>query len=74
MHGVGAEAQLRHLLLHFAYVVRMAVANADDGMAAVEVEVGLAFAVPHLAALAFHNFNVEKGIYGKKVHVVSFLG
>lgn len=62
-NGVGVEAQLAELLGHLLHVVRMAVAYAYHGVAAIEVEVFLPLVVPHLAALPAHDVHVEKGIY-----------
>jgi hypothetical protein len=41
----------------------MGVTNGDDGMTAVQVEVLLAFLVPHMATLALDDVYVEERIY-----------
>ena len=46
----------------------MAVAYADNGMSAIEVEIFLTLVVPYLAALTFYNINIEK-----KIYVLNFL-
>jgi hypothetical protein len=39
------------------------VADADDSMSAIEVQILLALLVPHLAALALNDVHVEERIY-----------
>ena len=50
------------LTADFLDVVRMGVADADDGMTAIEVEVFLSLVVPHVAVLSAHNIDVEKWV------------
>ena len=59
---VGIEAQAVQLRRKPLYVVGMAVADADDGVSAIEVEILLPFIVPHLASLTFHDVDIEEGI------------
>ena len=59
---VGVETQARSLLCQALDIVRMAVADADDSVAAVQVEILLALVVPHLASLALDNVDIEEGI------------
>ena len=61
--GVGVEAQGGYLVADHLHVVRMGVADGDDGMAAVEVEVLRTVLVPHVAAFPFDDVDVEEGIY-----------
>ena len=56
---VGVESELFQLTADFMDVVRMGVADADDGMTAIEIEVFLPLVVPHVAALSAHNIDVE---------------
>ena len=56
---VGVEAQHGHLLADHLHIVRMGMADGDDGMAAVEVEVLGALVVPDVAAFAPHDVDVE---------------
>jgi hypothetical protein len=60
--GIAVESQLVDLLGDGLDVVRMRVADADDGMSAIEIEVLLPFVVVDVAALAFNDINVEKRI------------
>ena len=60
--GVGVETQLVHLLGDGLHIAGVAVPDADDGMASVEVEVFGAVLIPHLAAFASHDVDVEKRI------------
>ena len=60
--GVGVEAQLADLFRDGLDVVGMRMADADDCMAAVEVEVVLPFVVDDVATLTFDNVNVKQGI------------
>jgi hypothetical protein len=41
----------------------MRVADADDSVPAIEVEVLLSFLVPNLAALSLYDIDIEEGIY-----------
>ena len=50
------------MLREFLNVVRVAVANADDGMTAIKVEVRLTLIVPYVATFAAYYIDVEKGI------------
>ena len=59
---VGVEADVGQLLVDGFHVVGMAVSYADDGMAAVEVEIGCAFLVPHRASLAAHDVDIQEGV------------
>jgi hypothetical protein len=43
--------------------MRMGMANGDDGVSAIKVEILLAFIVPHVAALALHDVHIEERIY-----------
>ena len=61
--GVGVEAQGGYLVADHLHVVRMGVADGDDGMAAVEVEVLRTVLVPHVAAFPFDDVDVEQRIY-----------
>ena len=75
LHRVGVEAQALQLRADGLDVAGMAVANADDGVAAVEVEIFAALAVPHVAAAAFHNLDVEERIDVEKIHfALLFMG
>ena len=52
--------------------MRMAVANGNHGVAAIEVEILLPLVVPHAAAFTLHDVHVEEGINIKQFHVVFF--
>ena len=41
----------------------MGVADADDGMSAVQIQILLALVVPHLATLALDDVHVKERIY-----------
>jgi hypothetical protein len=43
--------------------MRMGMADGDDGVSAIKVEILLAFIVPHVAALALDDVHVEERIY-----------
>ena len=68
---VGIETQVVQLVGEHLHIVRMGMGDADNGMAAIEVEVFLTLVVPYLAALTFYNINIEERIYGVKFHVKS---
>ena len=68
---VGIETQIVQLVGEHLYIVRMAMADADNGMTAIKVEIFLTLVVPYLAALTFYNINIEKRIYVVKFHVKS---
>ena len=68
---VGVEAQGGHLFADHLHVVRVGMADGDDGMAAIEVEVFSALFVPYVAAFAPHDVDVEQGIYVKEFHCLS---
>ena len=55
---VGVEAKLVELLGEHVDIMGMAVADADDSMSAVEVEILLTFVVPHMDALALDNVDI----------------
>ena len=57
--AVGVEAELRELFAYAFRIVRMAMADADDGMATIEVEILLAFVVPNVSTFAAHDVDVE---------------
>jgi len=63
LHGVAVETECLQLPRHGLYVVGMAMADADDGMAAVKIEVFLSLAVPDGAALAAGDGHIHQGIY-----------
>ena len=44
-------------------------ADADDGMAAIEIKIFGAVGVPNVATKTFGNFDVKERIYGIKLHV-----
>ena len=48
-----------YLLAYHFHIVRMGMADGDDGMASVEVEVLRALFVPYVAAFAPHDVDVE---------------
>ena len=68
---VGVEAQRGHLLADHLHVVRVGMADGDDGVAAIEVKVFSALFVPYVAAFAPHDVDVEQGIYVKEFHCLS---
>ena len=41
----------------------MAVADADDSMSAIEVQIFLSLVIPHLASLSLDNVHIEEGIH-----------
>ena len=59
---VAVEAQATQLRGHHLHVMRVAVAYAYHGVAAVEVKVLAAFVIPHVAAATLHNVYVEQWI------------
>ena len=63
-NGIGIESKRVQLLGEFLDIMRMAMTDADDGMAAVKVKIFLAFAVPNVAAFALDDVDVEERIYG----------
>ena len=63
-NGIGIESKHVQLLGEFLDIMRMAMTDADDGMAAVKVKIFLAFAVPNVAAFALDDIDVEERIYG----------
>ena len=63
LHGIRIESELADLLPDRLHVVRMAVADADDGVAAVQVQILLSRGVPQRGTLAFHRLDVPAFIY-----------
>jgi hypothetical protein len=59
---VAVEPYLLHLTADGLHVVWVAVADADDGMTAVEVEIFIAFSVEDMASAATHDVYVEEGV------------
>ena len=57
--AVGIEAKLIELLRNALCIVGMAVADADDGVATVEVEILLPLVVPDVGTTAADNVDVE---------------
>ena len=72
LHGVAIEPQQVGLFRQFFDIMRVAVADRDNGVATIEVEILLPFVVPHVAALALHDVHVEERINIKQFHVVFF--
>ena len=60
---VGIEAQLGNLLGDGLYIMRMAVANTDDGVSAIKVQVLLTLSVPQFGATTAYGLNVPPFIY-----------
>lgn len=58
-YRIAVEAQPVELPGNLFDIMRMAVANADNGMSAVKIEIRLPLVVPHCAATALHYINVE---------------
>ena len=56
--AVGVETKLIELLGEHADIVGVAVADADDSMSAVEVEILLPFVVPHMDSFALDNVDI----------------
>jgi hypothetical protein len=46
----------------------MGMTNGDNGMSAIEVEILVALVVPHLAALALDDIDIEERIYIVQIH------
>ena len=67
-HRIGVEAQTCDLLADGLHITGMGMAYADDGMAAIEVQIFCSLPVPHTATLAAHDVNREEGIDVKKFH------
>ena len=67
-HAVAVETEALKLVGHALHIVGMAVADADDGMAAVEVKIFLTVGVPDVATLAALDGDIEEGIYVVEVH------
>ena len=67
---VGVEGQLLLLLLHHLHVVRMAVADGDDSMTTVEVEILLPLVVPHMTPFTLDDVDGLQRIYVKQFHNV----
>ena len=65
---VAVEPQPVELGCHHLHVVWVAVADADDGMATIEVEILLSLVVPDMTATAFDDVHVREGIYIKQIH------
>lgn len=58
-YRVAVKAESIELLCEFLYIMRMAVANAYNGMTAVKVEILLSLVVPNRTATTFYYVNVE---------------
>ncbi len=57
-HGVAVEAEFAELLREFLHIMLVAMAYADYGMSAVEVEIFLSVLVPYLASFTSYYINV----------------
>ena len=66
--GVTVKAKLFHLTAHGLHIVWMSVADADDGMTSIKIQILSALVVPHAATLATHDIDGEKGIDVEKCH------
>ena len=63
LHGIGVETQLSDLLPDRRHVMRVAVPDADHGVAAVQVQVLLAFGIPQRGTLPAHGLDVPPFVY-----------
>ena len=61
-NGIGIEAKLLELAGQHVHIMRVAVADADYGVATVKVEVFLTLVVPHAASAAAHDVDIIKRI------------
>ena len=68
LHRVGVEADVLQLLGEALHVVRVAVADGNNGVAAVEIQVFLALVVPQLRAERPHGRDVDEGVNVEKLH------
>ena len=62
-YRVAVKAQRIELLRQHFDIMRMAVADADDSMSAIEVQIFLSLLIPHLASLSLDNVHIEEGIH-----------
>ena len=63
------ESQCGHLLADHLHIMRMRVADGDDCMATIQVEILRIVLVPHVAAFSFDDVDVKEGVYVEKFHV-----
>ena len=42
--------------------------DANHSMSTIKIKIFLSFIVPHMTTFALHNIDIEKRIYGKKIH------
>ena len=63
LHGIGVETQLSDLLPDRRHVMRVAVPDADHGVAAVQVQVLLAVGIPQRGTLPAHGLDVPPFVY-----------
>ena len=61
-NGIGIKAELLELAGQHVHIMRVAVADADYGVATVKVEVFLTLVVPHAASAAAHDVDIIKRI------------
>ena len=71
LHRVGVEADVLQLLGEALHVVRVAVADGNNGVAAVEIQVFLALVVPELRPQRLYGRDVDERVNVEKLHVYS---
>ena len=62
-YRIAVKAQRIELLRQHFDIMGMAVADADDSMSAIEVQIFLSLLIPHLASLSLDNVHIEEGIH-----------
>ena len=63
LDGIGIEAQLGNLIGDGLYIMRMAMADTDDGMPAIEVQILLTLGIPQRGTTPAYGFDVPPFIY-----------
>jgi hypothetical protein len=66
--GIGVETKRCNLTAYHIDITGMGMANGDNGMPAIEVEILVALVVPHLAALTLDDIDIEERIYIVQIH------
>lgn len=68
LYRVGVETQLTHLLADLFHIVRMGMADRDDSMAAIEVEILGASSIIHIVSLTTNGLYGIEWIYIEEIH------
>ena len=65
---IGIETDMLQLVDHFFHVVRMGMADRDDGMSAVHIEITGSLVVPHVRALGPDDIDIPQRVNFEQIH------